>query len=303
LKVDRAAQRLAFTSIPLRKKQRASAPPPKKFRVPAGGGARVSQTVQALDRGLSILDYLADHPQGEASLSELTGFLAVDKSAVFRMLKTLEGRKLVAFDSAANLYRLGAGVYRLAAATEQQTPLFKIAAPHLQRINLATNEDTHLAIRSEDSVVFLGRKGSREIIGVNTHIGHREPLYCTAIGRALLANLPELEIHRVLDTTKLVRLTPKTLVKKSALRKELVRVRAQGHAIDDEERKAGVYCIAAPVFNRRREVIAAIGISGLKERMRPKIPQFIALIQSCAQDMSASLGLLELPAQKTAQSA
>ena len=264
---------------------------------------RMTQTIQALDRGLSILDYLADHPQGEASLSELTGFLEVDKSAVFRMLKTLEGRKFVVFDSAANIYRLGAGVYRLAAASEQHTPLFEIAAPRLKRINLATNEDTHLAIRSENSVVFLVRLGSREIIGVNTHIGHREPLYCTAIGRALLANLPDPEMHHVLDTTNLVRLTPKTLVKKSALLKELARVREQGHAIDDEERKDGVYCIASPVFNRRREVIASIGISGLKERMKPKLPAFVALIRSCAQDMSASLGLVEAPPQKAAESA
>jgi IclR family transcriptional regulator, acetate operon repressor len=92
-------------------------------------------------------------------------------------------------------------------------------------------------------------------------------------------------------------------VKKSALLKELARVREQGHAIDDEERKEEVFCIAAPVFNRRREPIASIGISGLKERMKPKIPQFIALIQSCAQEMSASLGLFETPAQKTAKSA
>lgn len=263
----------------------------------------MTKTIQALDRGLSILDYLADHPQGEASLSELTGFLAVDKSAVFRMLKTLESRKLVSFDAAANIYRLGSGVYRLAASTEQHLPLFEMAAPHLRRINLATKEDTHLAIRSDDSVVFLGRHGSREIIGVNTQIGHREPLYCTAIGRALLANLPELEIHHVLDMTKRVRLTPKTIVKKSDLVKELGRVRERGYAIDDEERKEGVFCIAAPVFNRRREAIASIGVSGLKERMKPQIPRFITLIQSCAQDMSASLGLFESPLQKTAESA
>ncbi len=263
----------------------------------------MTRPVQALDRGLSILDYLADHPQGEASLSELTGFLEIDKSAVFRMLKTLAARRLVSFDAAANLYRLGSGVYRLAAATERHTPLHELAAPHLRRINLATNEDTHLAIRSEESVVFLGRHGSREIIGVNTHIGHREPLYCTAIGRAMLAHLPDLEIHRVLEATKFVRLTPRTLVKKTALLKELRRVHAQGYAIDDEERKEGVFCIAAPVFNRRREVIAAIGISGLKARMEPRIPQFIALVQACAQEMSASLGLIEASALKTAKSA
>jgi DNA-binding IclR family transcriptional regulator len=263
----------------------------------------MTQTVQALDRGLSILDYLADHPQGEASLSELTGFLEVDKSAVFRMLKTLEGRNLVIFDEVANIYRLGAGVHRLAAAGEQHTPLFEIAAPHLRRINLATREDTHLAIRSENSVVFLSRQGSREIIGVNTHVGRREPLYCTAIGRALLANLPEIEMRHVLDTTELVRLTPKTLVKKSALLRELALIRAQGHAIDDEERKAGVYCIASPVFNRRREVIASIGISGLKERMQPNLPAFVALIRACAQEMSASLGLVEVSPQKAARSA
>lgn len=263
----------------------------------------MSQTVQALDRGLSILDYLAEHPQGEASLSELTGFLAVDKSAVHRMLKTLQQRHLVAFDAGNNIYRLGSGVYRLAAATEQHTPLHELAAPHLKRINAATNEDTHLGIRIEDTVVFLGRHGSREIIGVNTHIGHREYLYCTAIGRSLLAHLPAAEIQHVLDTTQYVRHTPRTIVKKSALLKELERVRTQGHAIDDEERKEGVYCIAAPVFNRRREVIASIGISGLKSRMLPKIPQFIALVQACAGEMSASLGLIEASPAKVVKSA
>jgi DNA-binding IclR family transcriptional regulator len=261
------------------------------------------QTIQALDRGLKILDFIADHPEGQTTLSELTGFLEMDKSAVFRLLKTLEARALVVYDSGQNIYRMGSGVYRLAAASERHTPLFDIAAPHLKRINLVTNEDTHLAIRSENSVVFLGREGSREIIGVNTHIGHREPLYCTAIGRALLANLTEPEIHAVLDSSKLVRLTPKTLVKKSALLKELTRIREQGYAIDDEERKPDVYCIAAPVFNRRREVIASIGISGLKERMKPKLSAFIALVQSSAQQMSASLGLIEAPRLKAAKSA
>ena len=64
----------------------------------------------------------------------------------------------------------------------------------------------------------------------------------------------------------------------------MARVRAQGHAVDDEERKAGVYCIAAPVFNRRREVIASIGISGLKDRMKPKLPAFVALITGWESD-------------------
>lgn len=263
----------------------------------------MSQLIQALDRGLKILDYLAEHPEGQTSLTELTGFLEMDKSAVFRLLKTLKARNFVVYDSGQNIYRMGPGVYRLAAASERHTPLFEIAAPFLKQINLVTNEDTHLAIRSENSVVFLRREGSREIIGVNTQIGHREPLYCTAIGRALLANLPEPEIHAVLDASKLVRLTPKTLVKKTALVKELARVRAQGYAIDDEERKEGVFCIAAPVFNRRREAIASIGISGLKARMKPKIPKFIALIQACAQDMSAGLGLFESPTHEPAKSA
>lgn len=246
--------------------------------------------IQSVERALNLLDRIADHPEKEHSLTELAEFLDVDKSSAFRLLSTLMAHNLVRQDDGRKTYRLGFGIFSLAAALRSQTKITELASPFLKRLTLETKENAHLAVLSGSSAVFVDRERATKTIAANTDIGDAEELYCTAVGKCLISRLDAQAVKLLLSGTELTRYTENTIVDLDELVAELALVRARGYAYDAEEYERNVVCLAAPVVDFEGVVLAAIGISGPKERMESQMEAFVAATRSAGRELSALLG-------------
>ena len=137
----------------------------------------------------------------------------------------------------------------------------KEATPHLKELVRKCNETVHLGVLEGGEVLYLAKEESSQTIRMISYVGKRAPLHCTALGKVLLAFLPEEERKKILKQEELPRLTDNTITDRNKLEKELSKIQIQGFALDREENEKDVRCIAAPIRNYRGEVIAAISIS------------------------------------------
>jgi DNA-binding IclR family transcriptional regulator len=140
-------------------------------------------------------------------------------------------------------------------------------------------------------IVSIGRAESPHALRMPGAVGRRSPAHCTAIGKVLLAHLPEPEQRAHLASTPLKTLTRRTLVRPDLLLRELRAVRQRGYAIDDEEIYPGVRCVGAPVRNHTGAVVAAISVAGPTTRLpREHFPRFAAEVLKAAGEVSRGLG-------------
>ena len=183
-------------------------------------------------------------------------------STTHRILDTLKHWGYVEQEPDNQEYQLGLKVLELGMAKLQQIDLVREATPYLKELVNQCNETAHLGVLEEGDVLYLAKEESSQTIRMCSYVGKRAPLYCTALGKVLLAYLPEGERKKILSRRGLPRLTEKTITDKKELEKELNKVKEQGFALDIGENEKDVRCIAAPIRNYQGKVIAAISISG-----------------------------------------
>ncbi len=259
---------------------------------------RDGRVINSLSRGIEILHFLAE-ASGPLGVTETAELLGVDPSTAYRLLTTLERGGFVRQDADSKKYSIGYGVLNVASALLQRMSVAAIADPYLRSMAALTLESTHLAVLDGARAVFVARQSGTGILRVETTIGSSEPAYCTAVGKALLFDHTEADLTR-LFTEPLVRYTPHTITSISDLTAELARIRRDGYAFDDEELHPGVRCLAAPVRDHRRHVVAAFGVSMPATRLtREVIPDLVKHIKSAAESISAQLGYRAERAAKT----
>ncbi|MFH1567734.1 MAG: IclR family transcriptional regulator, partial [Gemmatimonadota bacterium] len=248
--------------------------------------AKGSGTIQALDRGLMVLEALAASA-GDASLSQLAAQFPWHKSTTLRLLNTLVQHGQAERDPESSRYRLGLGILRLSSALGRRLDLRERAREPVRKLADRARETAHLAILDRGEAVVLEQAETAERIRIITYIGMRMPCHCTALGKALLAFLPKEELDRQCDSRALERYTDRTIVDPKELRLHLAEVREQGYAFDDEESYAGMSCLAAPVRDRDGRVVAAVGISGPSGRMHsPKYEGAVRAVMEAAGQVS-----------------
>jgi DNA-binding IclR family transcriptional regulator len=262
-----------------RKKKAAPLPVPE----PAG------RTVQSLERAFAILEAIAgaDQPLSLADLSRATG---LHTSTAFHLLKTLIVLGYVRQDEGKR-YRIGTRLFMQAAGASSEVELVNLAAPHLQRLVEETGETAHLAVPADNGIAVIAKADARSSIRTSERIGIVRPAHCTAIGKILLASLPESQLEKFLRTGPFEAMTPKTITDPALLREEIRRVAAAGLAHDDAEFSSEVRCIAAPVRNYTGQTIAALGISGPVWRVNLReLQRHGAVVAGVASDLSKELG-------------
>jgi IclR family acetate operon transcriptional repressor len=245
-------------------------------------------TIQSLDRAVRVLERLA---QGGRTLSALAGDLEMAPATVYRILTTLEQRDLVELDPAAQTWHVGTGAFRIGSAFLRRTNIVERARPVMRRLMGETGETANLGMRRGDSVLFVSQVETHASIRAFFPPGTVSPLHASGIGKALLAVLPESEVARTLAASDLAAFTPKTLTDPDALMADLRQARAQGYAVDDEERNEGMRCVAAAVFNAAGEPVAGLSVSGPISRLKPEdVATMAASVRRAARDLSAALG-------------
>ena len=139
--------------------------------------------------------------------------------------------------------------------------LRKVALPFLEEASRELGEAVNLAILDGTEIIYVERIETPQILNINLRVGSRLPAYCTSMGKAMLAFLPEERLEEVLKKIELSPVTPHTIKSKEDLKKQLKRVRKQGFSTNNEEVSIGLRSVAAPVRNVKGEVIAAVNIA------------------------------------------
>jgi IclR family KDG regulon transcriptional repressor len=245
--------------------------------------------ITALQRGLRLLQLFSDSPQGLAA-KEVAGRSRLPVSTVHRFLANLEASGFLNC-SGDGVYRLGIACFAIGQAALGQLDIRRVSLPYLQELNQQTRETTHLTVRHGLSAVYLEKLDSPEQLRIHSRIGAAVPLYCTAVGKVMLAYMPDDERKKVLPQLALKRLTPHTVGNLQELEAELYRVRKNGYACDLEENELHIRCIAAPIWDHAGCVNASLSITAPMVRMvAARIRQLAPLIQSAGLQISRELG-------------
>src|ERR1051325_11671440 len=219
-----------------------------------------SPFIQSLDRGLTILTSVALSKQ-PVSLGEIAAMLDIDRSSAFRLAHTLRRRGFLACPPGRKDYVLGSSMWTLSHRYDWSNMLVKIAHPELKRLATEINETAHLAIREGKSALFVDFAHASHVIAVSGQTGELVPLYCTAHGKALLADAGEEELTSQFGTGQLQKYTKNTITNLKALVKECSDIERRGYAMDESAYGAELRCIAAPIRIGNDAIVASIGIS------------------------------------------
>ncbi|GGK22188.1 IclR family transcriptional regulator [Caldalkalibacillus thermarum] len=222
--------------------------------------------VQSVDRALTLLEYLADEPEG-LGVTELSNRMDLPKSTIHRFLKTLLERQYIRQNPKTGQYQLGLRLLYLSGSLMDQLDVRKVALPYLEALCKATNEVIHLCVRDGDEAVYVEKVEGDNTIRMYSKVGNRVLMHCTAVGKVLLSELLEDEIAAIMARTGMPAKTKQTITDLKTLLTELAKVRSQGFAIDNVEHEEGIRCIGAPIRNYEGEIVAAFSISGPTFRM------------------------------------
>jgi DNA-binding IclR family transcriptional regulator len=250
--------------------------------------------VGVLSKVLKIFDLLQDHPFG-LDLQTISRRTGINKSTAYRFVAHLEREGYLMRDDM-GCYTIGMQLLQLGARTNHRTILQQVAAPVLRDLLKATEETVNVGVLDGGQVLYMAVLESPHAFRLVSKIGLRRPLYSTALGKALLAFLPEEERENLLSSLGFQAFTPHTLTSLMQLRRELENVRRSGYALDNEESVLGARCVAAPILNARDEGVAAVSLSGPITRVTTeKITLFAAAVKEAAGEVSTYFGYVNPP--------
>jgi IclR family pca regulon transcriptional regulator len=218
---------------------------------------------QSLERGLAILSCFTPK-RPVLGIADIADELGMSRSTTHRYVITLLALGYLE-QGASRKYRLGLRVTDLGMSALNSTGLREHAQPYLEELRQRTSYSIGLAVLDGPEILYVDharsfRRGQGQA-GLDVRIGSRLPAYCTAMGKLLLANLPDADQRELLSSLKLTKSGPNTITSKKALRDELDEVLDANFAVDDEELAKALYSIAAPVRNEARQVVAAVDIA------------------------------------------
>ncbi|REE97565.1 IclR family transcriptional regulator [Thermomonospora umbrina] len=238
----------------------------------------MAEAVRALERALELLEHLAD-AGGEMALSELTDRSGLPMPTIYRLMRTMVNQGYVRQEPSKR-YALGPRLIRLG---ESATRLLGTwARPALARLVDEVGETANMAVLEGDAVVYVAQVPSRHSMRMFTEVGRRVQPHCTGVGKALLAQLPAESVREIVARTGMAAHTPHTITDPDTLLAELVRVREQGYALDDQEQEIGVRCVAVPLPDAPAP--AAISVSGPSARLtRATVTEVVPLMHRAAE--------------------
>jgi IclR family acetate operon transcriptional repressor len=214
------------------------------------------------------------------------------KATTHRLLATLAALGYVERSPDGAAYQIGLRISRLRDVAHSRLDLRRAARPALETLCDATKLTVHLAIRSQDEVVVVDKLHPPTSIQMASFVGARNPLYCTALGKSILAALPTDELQAALDRVQLVRRATNTITSRGRLLVNLDKTRTAGYAVDDVENEEGIRCVGAAIFDHTGRVIGACSVTGaLSQIPSRRVRELGALAKVAADRVSAALGL------------
>jgi len=247
--------------------------------------------VQSVERAFAILELLgnADYHLGISDIARLS---ELPLATAHRLVSTLMQLGYVEQNPETSKYTLGVRVLQLRGAVIEYLNLGVQAMPIMKNLMNRVNETVHLAVLNEGEIVYIERVEGLRTQGMYTRIGKRAGAHCTALGKVMLAHIPEERwYHDVILRRGLKRYSPTTITTVEALQAELARIRERGYAIDNGVTGELVRCVAVPIRDYTGNVIAAISISGPQSQVTvDRLPELSDAARWAGDLISRKLG-------------
>jgi IclR family transcriptional regulator, KDG regulon repressor len=245
--------------------------------------------ITALQRGLRLLHLFSESPRG-LTAKRVASLSRLPVSTVHRFLANLVTAGFLSCDGEGT-YHLGIACFTIGQAAVGQLDIRRLSLPYLRELNQQTRETIHLTVRHGLSAVYVEKLDSPEPLRIHSRIGAAVPLYCTAVGKVMLAYMPSGEQERVLPELEMKRLTPNTVGNLQELKTELYRVRKNGYACDLEENEMHIRCVAAPIWDHTGSVQSSLSITAPAVRVPvSRLRQLAPLIRAAGLHISRELG-------------
>ena len=215
---------------------------------------------RTLSRGLRMLELLSRHPEGLA-LYELADHLALPRSTAFNLARTLTDLDYLLFDAKTNRYTLGLRMFEVGSAAIQRLDILSVIRSRMTEIYHEINETMHLGIRTELDVLYIDKLESTRSIRMTSYVGCRQPMYATALGKAMLADMTDERVSSLYRHCNFQRLTERTISSRPELLRQLAHVRERGYALERDESAPGVSCAAVAIQDQAGEPMYAVSVS------------------------------------------
>lgn len=223
-------------------------------------------------------------------VTDLAKSLGLAKSTVSRLLSTLASEGFVVKDEKTHEYKLGLSVLTLSGILTNNLDIHSEAAPVLNNLVNSTGETAHLAILDGIDTIYIHKEECNHPVRILTHLGRRNPSYCTSSGKVLLAFNNDNIVDQVIENG-LVAHTSNSITNPDELRSELETIQSKGYAVSTEELTEGTRSIAAPIKDYTGKVVSAITVVGPIQRMtNNKIPAFSKAVIKASKEASERLG-------------
>jgi IclR family transcriptional regulator, KDG regulon repressor len=241
-------------------------------------------------KALDVLDRVAQVGR-PVRFSELLADGSYPKATLYRFLQTLTHQGMLAYDADRQTYTLGVRLVRLAHAAWAQSSIAPLARPYIDRLSAEVGETIHLAQLDLGQVLYVDKRNAQRPVEMFSQAGKVGPAYCTGVGKAMMAFLPDEMLQRALERQSFHRFTPQTLDTRERLLAELDVIRHRGFAFDREEHEPGIICIALPILTRGGRVMGALSVTSTTARttldalamLAPKVSETAALIAAEAE--------------------
>jgi IclR family acetate operon transcriptional repressor len=261
-------------------------------KAPPADAAAGRNNSTSLRRALGILLHLAEDPARPdgPNLGELAAALQLNKSTLLRLLAPLAEERLIEQDPDTGRYRLGWRTAQLGQTYLERLDVRGVAHGVLAGLMAASGETTHLVLADLPDVVYVDKVETPQPVRMYSRIGSRQPAYCTAVGKSLLAHAGDDAVGQIIAAGLSPR-TPNTLTTGPALRTDLAAVRERGYAVDEVENEPDIRCVAAAVFDHTETARYAMSISGPATRLTADlVPELGRLVVAAAAELSRRLG-------------
>ena len=245
--------------------------------------------VRAVERALQILECFDDqHP--ERGISEIAQAVGLHKATAYRIVTTLANYGYLEWIAEGQKYRLGLELANLGFKVIRRLDLRREAHPFMKQLVQEWDETCDLSIFIQGKAFYLEVLRGDHALTISAAVGQRLPAHCTASGKLFLAYLPETELNAILSQP-MEAYTDNTITSRDELFNQLEKIRNQGYSVDYEEYELGICAVAAPIFNQRGNIIAAIGGPSPTSRMTPeRILEIAEAYKKAAQGISRRMG-------------
>ena len=249
-----------------------------------------SNFVKSVIKALDILEIL-DKKQ-ELGISDLSELLEWDKSTVHRLVSTLKQKGYVIQNSSNQKYSNSIKLFEMGNNVVERLGLRRQAQSYMEKLAGLCHETVNLAIMDNNHVIYIDKIESQATIKVDLNIGKKLPVFCTGLGKTMLAFKTEEEVRELLKDEVFVKYTSKTVKNLDDLLEQLKLIRENGYSVDDEEYVEGLQCVAAPIRNYSGEVVAAVSVAVPKYRYDEGERNFsyTTLVKHTAYEISKELG-------------